>query len=40
MQEYNDKKEKVFSSILMKCDETAIARLDHMKEYDVWGANG
>ena len=40
MQEYNDKKEKVFSSVLQKCDETVIARLDHMKEYDVWGANG
>ena len=33
MQEYDNKKEKVFSSILGKCDDTVITRLESMKEY-------
>ena len=40
MQEYNDKKEKVFSSILQKCDETVITRLESMKEHEAAEEDG
>mmetsp|Transcript_22958 Transcript_22958/g.34822 ORF Transcript_22958/g.34822 Transcript_22958/m.34822 type:complete len:305 (-) Transcript_22958:80-994(-) len=38
--EYNSKKEKVFSSVLVRCDETVISRLENTKEYEVAEANG
>ena len=39
-QEYDDKKEKVFSTILGKCDDTVITRLESMSEYDAAEADG
>ena len=40
IQEYKDKKEKVFSSILGKCDDTVITRLESMKEYEAAEEDG
>ena len=39
-QECNDKKEKVFSSILGKCDDTVITRLESMKECEAAEEDG
>ena len=39
-QEHKDKKEKVFSSILGKCDDTVITRLESMKEHEAAEEDG